>query len=351
MRYLTTILSVCLFLSLATVGQEASKMPLVVTPASWDWGTIRDDVLVSHTFVIKNEGAMPVTLTPLPSPCDCIISRPDPDLVPAGGEAKLHVQFYPKGKRGRVNWEVALKTDLPGTPKLLIHLSSFVLRDAILSDEVINFGVFKRDSKKTMSLWIVCREHPDFLLKEVKCTAEGFQTKIQEQAEVIGFYPGPLRGYQVDIIPDDAIAYGRNYGNLMLTTDIPGHETMELRLFAYIIGEITAAPDYLAFGVVKPGMSLRRNIKVSHNDYQEFEIVKLATKVPFLKAELKTVLPKKYYEINVTLDYPEKPEAGEFRGQLEIYTDCLKHSVVTVYVQGFIQTETGQANPDSGESK
>lgn len=329
--YLTLMIWSC-----CGIAQEQPPVFLQPSPASWDFGTIKDDKPVSYTFTIKNNSQETVELTTLPAPCDCMVSMPVPSTMQPGGESKLHVLFHPKGRWGAFRWEVNLKTSLAAHPKITIPLSTFILRDAMLSEEIVNFGVFKKGVPKKYTIWLTCRQHPEFLLKEVQVTAEGFQCEFSETT-VTGFYPGDQRGYRIDVSPRADIGYGRRNGNLILTTTIPGHEKMELRLFAYIIGEITAAPDYIPFGLVKPGMAVQKNIKVSHNDFQPFSILKLSSNIPFITPQLKTVIPQKYYEIDLSLKCPADAPMGEFRGMLEIVTDCAKHTRIEISLQGFIQ--------------
>jgi hypothetical protein len=260
------------------------------------------------------------------------------------------VAFQPKGRRGAFLWEAGLKTDLPGEPSVVIPLKAFVLREAMLSDDIVNFGVFKRGQKKQNTIWLVCQEHPQFKLKDVQASVTGYTVQFQETT-VSGFYPGDQRGYQVEIRPMDDIEYGRKHGYLYLLTDIPGHEKMELRLFGYVIGDITAAPDYMAFGVVKSGAVVQKNIKVSHNDYQKFEILRITSSLPFVSGQLRTIIPKKYYEIDVTLTYPENPVVGEFRGKLEIQTDCPTHAIVGVELQGVILTNAEKKEKEEEKKK
>jgi hypothetical protein len=333
--------------SFCGLAQEQPPLPLQVLPLSWDFGTIKDDKPVSYIFTIKNDSTETVELTALPAPCDCMVSMPVPSTVESGGEAKLHVLFHPKGRWGSFRWEVSLKTSLAAQPKITIPLSTFILRDAMLSEEIVNFGVFKRGVPKKHTIWLTCRQYPGFALKEAQVTAEGFGIAFAETT-VSGFYPGDQRGYRIDITPREDIGYGRRNGNVVLTTTIAGHEKMELRLFAYINGEITAAPDYIPFGLVKPGMVQQKNIKVSHNDFQQFSILRLNSTIPFITPQLKTVIPRKYYEIELILKCPQDAASGEFRGKLEIFTDCAKHSLLEVFLQGFIQ---GSPLPDKEQKK
>lgn len=308
---------------------------IVVNPTFWDFGTIKDDKIYRCSFSIINKTERPVSLTSLPASCGCSMTVPEPNIIPSCGEAKVYVAFQPKGQRGLIRWDAALATDLQSYPKIVIPLTAYVLRDAVLSDGVVNFRVFKRGEEKSIVLWCAYSQNPNFRLYSAVTSVAGFATKFEETT-VSGFYPGDQRGYRIEIIARKDIGYGRNSGILLLTTDIPDHEKMEIRLFAYVIGDITAAPEYMSFGVLKPGMSYKRQIIVSHNEHKKFNIRQVVSSLPFVSTELQTVIPEKYYYIWVTLKCPIDIIPGEFRGTLQIHTDCPTHNVVDITVQGFV---------------
>jgi hypothetical protein len=388
---------------------EPKEKQIIVSPASYDFGVIKDDKLISHIFTMKNMGEQSVTLTALPSSCGCMLSKPEPSVLKPGEEGRFKILFQPKGMRGAFQWDASLQTSLTEQPVIVVPLKAYVLRDGILSDEIINFRVFKRGEEKEITLWMVYRHNPQFKVVNARLNVDGFDLKCQEMKEVEGFYPGLQRGYRIDIRAKKDIPYGRNDGRLILETDIPEHKKIELRLFAYAIGDLTAAPDYLSFGVIpkyffslpatyqdtldkgklpeemlkafqkeeitlsenvslhiiakesqwriqdaKNGLQYfvmkdkdslkiyeeisKRQITVSHNHYEKFRITQVKSNVPFISTKLEAVIPEKYYYIHVILKCPENAPKGEFRGILDIYTDCPTHSHIPVQLQGLFKT-------------
>lgn len=345
-----------------------AAQPLTVTPSFWDFGTITDDQMQHSVFTVHNRSREEVKLTPLPTTCGCTASYPKPDVVPAGGTSELYIVFHPRGIRGMYRWEVALQTSLPEQLKIVIPMQAYVLRNDILSENMVNFRIFKRGEKKEYALWLTCHKYPEFRLKKVATDIPGFDTRVIDSrditvlswdllwpriqakrtcAQIGGFYPGPQRGYRIDIIAREDIGYGRNHGEVVLTTDIPGQEEVKLRLFAYVLGEITAAPDYLSFGLVHPGMTAQRKIILSHNDYKPFRVEpEVGSSLDFITARVEEVIPEKYYYVWVSLQCPQNAGNGEFRGTLSINTDCPTHRVVGVHVQGFVQNPAAADVPD-----
>ena len=203
--------------------------PIVITPSYHDFGTVQDRFVIQKTFTIKNLGTKPTILISLPSTCGCIVGKPEPAILEPGQEGKFHTIFQPKGTRGEFVWDARIGTNLPEQPEITVKMRAYVLVTSILSDWLVNFKVFKKGTAKPITLWMAYNENPNFLIKSAKIDINGFDLKVEEMKEVEGFYPGIQRGYKIEIAPGKDIEYAENNGKLIIETDIPGHEKVELR--------------------------------------------------------------------------------------------------------------------------
>lgn len=325
------------FYAFCVFGQN-DNLPISILPSVWDFGVIKDSESVKHSFVIKNSGKKTITLKKLPTECGCLIAIPKPSVLKPGAISNFTVFFQPKGRRGPFHWEIKLATNIPQQPILVVTLKAFILKNAMFSDDIVNFRVTKKNKKNKKSLWMVCNYFKKFKIKSVTSDIKGFFISFHEEKEVIGFYPGKQRGYRIDVeIDNKTIGYGRNAGNIIITTNIPGKEIIKVPIFAYIIGDISVAPDYLSFGLLRKGRSKKRKLIISHHKFKEFTITKIVSSLSFISTELKTVVPKKYYILWVRCVYPKNPKKGEFRGKVEVFTDYEDQEKIVVKTQGYIR--------------
>lgn len=306
-------------------AQPQDEQPLVVVnPSSWDFGTLIDtDAPVVKEFVIQNRSKQTIELFAMPTTCGCTVVKPEPSVMEPGQSSQVRVVFMPKGMHDVIQWEVklALTPPLPNQSYVLISLKANVLLDAIISQPVINFKGFKRGNGSPVVLWLACYKQPDFKLEQVEFDAPGFDIAWKELPEVTGFYPGPQRGYRIDVAPKLDIPYGRNDGTIILRTTIKGNETIKIPVFAYVNGDITAIPDYIRFGNITPGTKYTKRLALSQNEFKKFTIRQVKTSIPWISAQIQPVLDH-YYYLHLQADCPTDAEAGEFRGKCIVETDC-----------------------------
>lgn len=303
-----------------------------------DFGVIVDSRILEHTFHIRNKTDAVVHLEALPNSCSCMVNRPSPDVLQPGESAKLHVVFQPKGYKGKFRWDAKIKTDYPASPLLVLPMEAFILVDDVISDGLANFKVFRRGTQETIEIFMACKEKRDFQILDITSDVPGMII-TKEEMMVNFFYPGKQRGYKISITPKVDIPYGRNNGTIQIISDIPGREKIDVRVFAYVIGDITAAPDYLTFNQVEPGKKVTKRLIVSHNKLEHFHILGIRSDSPFFETEIIEKVPNKYYYVDVTLNLPATMKPGEFRDTLYIMTDCPTHKEVVVYVQGIVQAK------------
>jgi hypothetical protein len=330
-----------------------SAQPLVVSPTSWDFGVVKDSEVQYHIFEIENTSQSMASLVPLPSSCGCSAHIPYPNLLlpkeieaqlqKAGGiaisnmvfnRAKLYVSFDPKGRRGKFFWEVALQTGIPEAPSLIIPLQASILIDGILSEKIVNFKIFRKGESKAIRLYLACHNQPNFQLKQICFSTPGFDSKWEETI-VSEFFPGDQRGYKIDIIAKDSIAYGKTEGVVTFFSDILGHEKIELRVFAFVLGDIVASANYLAFGVLSPGHLYKKKIWLHHHEYQHFKIESIHSTLPCVSARIEKQ-DSQYYHLDIDWNCPPSAQGGEMRGIVQIETDCPTHKIVEIQVQGIV---------------
>jgi len=68
-----------------------------------NFGKINDKDKVSHTYKFKNVGKNPLKITNIKTSCGCTSKNYSKDLVPAGAEGFVTLEFDPSGKKGEIS--------------------------------------------------------------------------------------------------------------------------------------------------------------------------------------------------------------------------------------------------------
>ena len=64
----------------------------------YDFGSIKEGTVVTHTFTFKNTGDQPLIINKVPPQCYCLVSSFSKDPIPTGGEGTITVKFTSKGR-------------------------------------------------------------------------------------------------------------------------------------------------------------------------------------------------------------------------------------------------------------
>lgn len=93
--------------SLDTVGQPIIKFEEL----SYDFGTIKRDVTVSHRFVFRNSGKKPLKIHDVSSQCGCTIPVYPQGAIAPGDTSSLLVKFNSKDKMNRQEKSITVHTN------------------------------------------------------------------------------------------------------------------------------------------------------------------------------------------------------------------------------------------------
>ena len=81
------------------------------TEAEFDFGDIKADSKVHHTFTFTNTGKSPLLIQDATASCGCTTPSWTKEPVAPGASGQLEVQFDSRGKHGIINKQVAVRAN------------------------------------------------------------------------------------------------------------------------------------------------------------------------------------------------------------------------------------------------
>lgn len=107
---------------------DLSNSPTVSYDAeSFDFGDIKPNGKVEHTFNLKNTGKKELIIRDVKSSCGCTAVSPSKNMVAANESVPLKVVFDSTGKSGRQNKTITVITNDPKNPTTVLRISSNIL--------------------------------------------------------------------------------------------------------------------------------------------------------------------------------------------------------------------------------
>jgi LEA14-like dessication related protein len=120
-------LSILLLLTAAScaqlVGPKAS-----VQQTDYNFGNIEQGKIVTHSFVIVNNGGDILKITDVNASCGCTAAKPEKTELKPGESTNIKVDFNTAGKIGPQDKMVYVRTNEPNGKELVLKLTGIVLK-------------------------------------------------------------------------------------------------------------------------------------------------------------------------------------------------------------------------------
>lgn len=123
----TAFLGICVMLiafscstqSTSTEGIPTSNAEIQFEESSFDFGTMEEGEVVSHSFKFKNIGTDPLEIIDVQVSCGCTVAGKPMGLVGVGQSDAIEIQFNSKGKVGTNNKSVGVISNAKNNQEVL----------------------------------------------------------------------------------------------------------------------------------------------------------------------------------------------------------------------------------------
>ncbi len=126
-RRLAAFTAAVLLSVLAGAEERPAAGPRIrIEPEGFDFGRVLQDKTLRKTFTIRNFGDTDLAIEGVSSSCDCAAAQPEATLVAPGRSTSLSVVLRTRRYSGRLERQVAVRTNDAKTPVVEIKLSATV---------------------------------------------------------------------------------------------------------------------------------------------------------------------------------------------------------------------------------
>ena len=342
---------------------------LTVEKGEYNFGSMIEGEVAEHTFDLKSTGDNPLVIHNVKPTCGCTVSKVQVasdggfvdytynDLIPPGTEIKLQAKLDTKNKRHKTSSKINVYCNDPASV-ITLGLEAQVGTYFTVTPANLNFGELSTQDSVEQSATVRSTLGDSFkLLVDTESTLPGLS------AELIPVEPdenGLARTWEVKV----RVGPGAREGNLgfplRLRSDRyvagtePDPETGErpnygasVMLSARVRGLISFEPQYLSFGLVRPGEARERILRVTSWD-PEF---KLNEEIPIRLVDAKSneaafAYPDSFtttaevsedgktMDVKINLTGLPDTANGTFQGRLLVETGHASRPTVSVLFSG-----------------
>lgn len=116
-----------LFFASFFIFQLAFAEDKPVDPHEWDFGKIKQEQILKHDFVFKNETAAALNITGINTSCGCTASSADKKSLKPGESTAISVTFNSKKYSGEIKQYIYVNTDNADSP-----ITKFVIKAQVI---------------------------------------------------------------------------------------------------------------------------------------------------------------------------------------------------------------------------
>ena len=107
--------------------EELANAPIVSFDSNtYDFGNIKQNDKVEHSFSLKNSGKRDLIIRNVRSSCGCTAVTPAKTVISSGDSVPIKVVFDSRGRRGRQSKSITIITNDPKTPASTLRITSNV---------------------------------------------------------------------------------------------------------------------------------------------------------------------------------------------------------------------------------
>ncbi len=275
-----------------------AQTPALVCPSpSHGFGRLIQGVTVSHTFQIENRGARTLHIQDVKVSCACTTAPLTAHEIAPGASLLLPVTFDTRTFEGPVEKSIAVLTDDPVRPVLLLELRAHIVRPYQIEPATLKFPAHSRNARLTLPLRLTAAEGT--LPPAAAATVEGstaFTVESHLQRET------RTREFLVELLPGMEAQAIR--ATLVLVMDDASRTRLEVPIQGELVEDLSHYPTRLDLGNVRPGADLGKRLQVILH-HPDVELRGIQADVPWLQA---TLAPR------ATLDLGGKDKLSAARG-------------------------------------
>lgn len=317
------------------VAAGAQQPRLVSSEPVHDFGTVKQGEKVVHTFVLRNEGASPVSIQRVEFSAPGMTTRFNP-TVPPGQQVSLIIAWDTSGAKGKVKGEaVVLLGDVAQTQVRLVLQGYVKAPIEFLPMGAVFFSVYKGDRADQVVTVVNNEQRP---LNILRLEAEGNHFV----ANLVPVAQGSR--YELKVTVPPGTPPGRYMEAVSLYTDHPQFARLRVPVNVLVKTDVYVNPETVEFGqislntlVKNPSlMDLLTQTFFVKKRQGKFEIKSVTSSLPFLWVAMTPGSPSETFRIDVGL-IREQLRVGKISGNINIRTTDPRFPIFEVPVRGEIQ--------------
>jgi hypothetical protein len=203
----------------------------------YDFGELKNDQSVRHTFVLKNVGTAPLEIANVRASCGCTATALDAKTVAPGQSTALNVTLNLTGRKGRQVKSIYVESNDAQKPHFRLEVVGTATVDIEVQPVGIHFGTMSKNGAVERELTLTAKSNVVFHIIKVDTGSPLFTASVMTNADG--------RSYTVKVISAGPRANGTCRATVQVFTDLAFQNPIAIPVAGFVAGDIIASPDTL----------------------------------------------------------------------------------------------------------
>ncbi len=265
-------------LLVGTVTGDTVKGPRIFcADPEFNFGTVDNQTVVEHTFVIQNTGDTTLEINNIRAACGCTVADVSTRTIPPGAEATMTARLNLQGRTGYQSKPISVHSNDPEQPVLRLNMVGQAQQGLSVTPIRMMFGQAGAGQQLTLPVTIATATDADFAILGIESSHAGIQVE-QETAT-------PGREYRLNVTLRAPTQPGSLAANIRVQTDHPSRPVIDIPVFANVVGDLLFTPPEITLPANTPG-PITRHVVIRAGTSGPFEITGVETPDPAMDTQI-----------------------------------------------------------------
>lgn len=313
---------------------------LVFASKTQDTGEILDTDLSSVSFLFRNTGSAPITITQIKPSCGCTVPELAKKTYMPGEQGSIEVAFDPKGKKGAIARNISVFTDSTLTPNDTIVVRALVKPVVITEPRVMPFEAAVKGTSITKDFKIYGRTEGFKVTRATVDDTDAFSIEVVDGGLVEK--DGEMLTLQIlRLTLKDTAKPDNHRAQISVRTNDKRKSIFSLATVARVLGDLKMNPVRVTMGRMVVGDTFDKEFHVISLTGKAFNISHANADSIAIEAqyEFAPVDPEVRTDWIVRVKGKVVNAAPRFNTQLHLVTDVVDEEQITVQMYGQLRRE------------
>lgn len=312
--------------------KTAVGVPLEAPEPVHDFGKVVKGDHMVHTFVLRNTGDTPITLSHVLPSCGCTVADFD-RTIPPGGEGKVEAELDTLTLTGKADTILGVFVEGHEDPALTLTLEAEVVNKLLAHPGYARWIYVQHEEEGTIDQTVYSNDGAEFEILSVEPPIPAVDVTFREAEADERQEKASGSQWVVSATLDSKAPVGPVSGFITVHTSHPQQKVMQIPVSGFVRPAVFVEPQRGDFGTLELAEPRHATFQVRTFSSEPIQLTGAAVDIPGASASIETVEEGRTYNVVVVFD-PATMSAGRFDGELELTTDSPKVPSLSVDLTG-----------------